>query len=88
MTARIVVYLRCQETVIVIMIPTGAVIDKLNAPSSLKHEATYPRDHHVSYMTVFLNRWDATVGWVGREISKIIINSVTQNSPTQKLPAF
>jgi hypothetical protein len=40
---------------------------------------------------VFRNQWDAshwwdlTVGWVGREILRIIINSVTQNSPTQKL---
>jgi hypothetical protein len=34
----------------------------------------------------FLNRCDLTVAWVGREISKIIINSAKQHSPSQKLP--
>jgi hypothetical protein len=32
---------------------------------------------------VFLKQWDFMVGWVGHEISKIIIiNLATQNSPT------
>jgi hypothetical protein len=48
---------------------------------------------NVLLRAVFLNQWDTshcwdlTVGRVGHEVPKIM-NSVTQNSLTKKLPAF